>query len=130
MESPRLRLHRKEDKSVGIADLDGSPSDDESDLTRNVGEVTAFIRGLQAKELTAVDRADLRFLLDELEAFARTATSQISRRVGEQSPRTRDGGASATTGRRARSWPAKRISELTRLRYIEGHAVGPRLLSG
>jgi hypothetical protein len=54
---------------VGITNLDGSPGDDESDSTRNVGEVTAFIRGLQAKDLTAVDRAALRSLLDELEAF-------------------------------------------------------------
>src|SRR6266849_10968060 len=81
MDSPRLGLYRKEEKSVGIANLDGSPSDDESDLTRNVREVTAFIRGLQAKDLTAVDHGALRSLLDELEAFVRPANSQISSRV-------------------------------------------------
>ena len=101
MDGPRLRLYRKEQKSVGIANLDGCPSDDESDLTRNVREVTAFIRGLQAKDLTAVDCAALRSFLDELEAFVRTANRQISPRVGEQSPRTRDGGTSADD-RRAR----------------------------
>ena len=67
---------------MGIANLDGSLSNDESDLTRNVCDVTAFIRGLQAKDLTAVDRAALRSLLDELEAFVLTANSQISPRAG------------------------------------------------
>ena len=67
---------------MGIANLDGSPSNDESDLTRIAREATAFIRGLQAKDLTAVDRAALHSLLDELEAFVLTANSQISPRAG------------------------------------------------
>jgi len=63
---------------VGIANLDGSLSNDESDLTRNVCDVTAFIRGLQAKDLTAVDRAALRSLLDELESFVRLEAGAVT----------------------------------------------------
>ena len=63
---------------MGIANLDGSPSNDESDLTRNVCDVTAFIRGLQAKDLTAVDRAALRSLLDELESFVRLEAGAVT----------------------------------------------------
>lgn len=61
---------------MGIPNLDGSPSNNESDLTRNVRKVTGFLKGLQPKDLTDADPAALRSLLDELGALVRTANNQ------------------------------------------------------
>jgi hypothetical protein len=58
---------------VAIVNLDGSRSDDEPDLTLSARAMTDCIRGLQAEDLTTVDRAALHSLLNELEAFVRTA---------------------------------------------------------
>jgi hypothetical protein len=65
---------------VDIFNVDGSASNDESDFTRSVRELTDLIGELQAKHLTAADRAILRSLLDELEAFrAHSRTGESSR---------------------------------------------------
>ena len=61
---------------MGIVNLDGSPSNNESDLALDARELTDLIRALQAKDLTAGDRAAARSLLDELEAFVRTSVSE------------------------------------------------------
>jgi hypothetical protein len=75
---------------VGIVNLDGSPSNGESNLTLNLCEITDFIRGLQAKDLTADDRAALRSLLNELEAFVRTDRRPDAARRGATNERSVD----------------------------------------